>query len=153
MNPPISDRNSQRLKSGYDRACLEGMLPTAKLEFDRAFVTLIEDLEQRGMLEHTLVVVTGEMGRTPQINNLGGRDHWGRAWSVAMAGCGIRKGVVFGKTNDTGTEVKEDEVSIGDLFHTYLKALRLNPNASYQLGGQTNPVADPSGKAIKAVLA
>jgi len=122
-------------------------------EFDRTFVTLIQDLEENGMLEHTLVVVTGEMGRTPQINNLGGRDHWGRAWSVAMAGAGIKPGVVFGETNDTGTEVKADQVSIGDLFHTYLRALGLNPHANYHLNGQTNPIADPAGKAITAVLA
>lgn len=122
-------------------------------EFDRTFVTLIEDLEERGMLDHTLVVVTGEMGRTPQINNLGGRDHWGRAWSVAMAGCGIKKGIVFGKTNETGTEVKEHQVGIGDLFHTYLRALGLDPNADYELGGQSNPIADPAAKAIKAILA
>lgn len=122
-------------------------------EFDRTFVTLIDDLEQRGMLDHTLLVVTGEMGRTPQINNLGGRDHWGRAWSVAMAGCGIKRGVVYGETNATGTEVKTDQVGIGDLFHTYLRALGLDPTDRYHLEGQTNPIADPAGKAIRAVLA
>ena len=122
-------------------------------EFDRTFVTLLDDLEQRGMLEHTLVVVTGEMGRTPQINNFGGRDHWGRAWSVAMAGCGIKQGVVHGMTNDLGTEVKEDEVGIGDLFHTYLTALGIDSSADYHLNGQTNPVADPAARPIKAVLA
>ena len=89
-------------------------------------VTLLDDLEQRGMLEHTLVVVTGEMGRTPQINNLGGRDHWGRAWSVAMAGCGVKPGVVYGSTNDPGTEVKDKPVKLGDLFHTYLRALGID---------------------------
>lgn len=122
-------------------------------EFDRTFVTLLDDLEQRGLLERTLVVVTGEMGRTPQINNLGGRDHWGRAWSMALAGCGVKPGVVHGRTNDVGTEVVDGEVKIGDLFHTYLRALRLDPHAKYVIDGQTNPVADPAGKAIEAVLA
>jgi hypothetical protein len=122
-------------------------------EFDRTFVTLLDDLEQRGMLEHTLVVVTGEMGRTPQINNLGGRDHWGRAWSVAMAGCGIKQGIVHGATNDLGTEVKDHEVGIGDLFHTYLTALGIDSSEDYNLNGQTNPIADPAAKPIKAVLA
>jgi len=121
-------------------------------EFDRTFVALLDDLEQRGMLDHTLVVVTGEMGRTPQINNFGGRDHWGRAWSVAMAGCGIKRGVVHGETNATGTEVKDCQVGIGDLFHTYLRALGINSHAEYTLGGQTNPIADPAAKPIKAVL-
>lgn len=121
-------------------------------EFDRTLVTLLDDLERRGMLEHTLVVISGEMGRTPQINNLGGRDHWGRAWSVAMAGCGVKPGVVYGSTNETGTEVKEGEVKLGDLFHTYLTALGINSNATYEIDGQTNPVADPAAKPIAAVL-
>lgn len=121
-------------------------------EFDRTFVALLDDLERRGMLEHTLVVVSGEMGRTPTINNLGGRDHWGRAWSVAMAGCGVKPGVVYGSTNDAGTEVKDNIVKLGDLFHTYLTALGIDSHAKYELGGQNNPVADPAAKPIAAVL-
>lgn len=122
-------------------------------EFDRTLVTLLDDLSQRGMLEHTLVVITGEMGRTPQINNLGGRDHWGRAWSMAMAGCGVKPGVVYGSTNDTGTEVKDNPVKLGDLFHTYLRALGIDSRMKYEIDGQTNPVADPAAKPLDAVLA
>lgn len=122
-------------------------------EFDRTFVTLLDDLEQRGILEHTLVVVTGEMGRTPQINNLGGRDHWGRAWSMAMAGCGVNRGLVYGATNDSGTEVTENPVSHGDLFHTYLQALGIDSHMNYTLDDQTNPVADPDATPISALLA
>ena len=122
-------------------------------EFDRTFVTLLDDLEQRGILEHTLVVVTGEMGRTPQINNLGGRDHWGRAWSMAMAGCGVNPGLVYGATNDSGTEVTENPVSHGDLFHTYLQALGIDSHMNYTLDDQTNPVADPDATPISALLA
>lgn len=105
------------------------------------------------MLEHTLVVAVGEMGRTPQINNLGGRDHWGRAWSMAMAGCGVKPGVIYGSTNDTGTEVKENAVKLGDLFHTYLRALGINSRAMYQVNGQSNPIADPAAGPIDALLA
>jgi hypothetical protein len=122
-------------------------------EFDRTFITLLDDLEQRGLLEHTLVVVSGEMGRTPQINKLGGRDHWGRAWSMAMAGCGVKPGVVHGSTNDQGTEVKDGQVKLGDLFHTYLSALGLDSQAKYEIDGRTNPVADPAAKPITALLA
>jgi len=122
-------------------------------EFDRTLVTLLDDLEHRGMLEHTLVVISGEMGRTPQINNLGGRDHWGRAWSVAMAGCGVKPGLVYGSTNDTGTEVKDDPVKLGDLFHTYLTALGIDSHGMYEIGGRTNPVADPAAKPIAPLLA
>jgi hypothetical protein len=121
-------------------------------EFDRTFVTLLDDLEQRGMLEHTLVVVTGEMGRTPQINNLGGRDHWGRAWSMAMAGCGVHEGLVYGATNELGTEVAENPVSHGDLFHTYLQALGIDSHGNYLIDGQTNPIADPDAAPVKALL-
>ncbi len=122
-------------------------------EFDRTLVTLLDDLEQRGMLEHTLVVISGEMGRTPQINNLGGRDHWGRAWSVAMAGCGVKPGLVYGSTNEMGTEVKDNAVKLGDLFHTYLQAVGIDSRGKYEINGQTNPVADPAAKPIEAVLA
>lgn len=121
-------------------------------EFDRTFVTLLEDLSVRGMLEHTLVVIMGEMGRTPQINNLGGRDHWGRAWSIALAGCGVKPGIVYGATNETGVEVKDNPVKLGDLFHTYLRALGINSAMSYQIAGQSNPVADPAATPIDELL-
>ena len=121
-------------------------------EFDRTFIALLDDLQERGLLEHTLVVAVGEMGRTPQINNLGGRDHWGRAWSMAMAGCGVKPGVVHGATNDEGTEVKSGQVKLGDLFHTYLRALGIDSSQMYQVGGQTNPVADPAARPIAEVL-
>ncbi len=122
-------------------------------EFDRTLVTLLDDLRDRGMLEHTLVVITGEMGRTPRINNYGGRDHWGRCWSMAMAGCGVKPGVVYGATNDNGTEVKDETVKLGDLFHTYLRALGIDSRMAYKIGGQTNPVADPAARPIDALLA
>ncbi|HQW29520.1 MAG TPA: DUF1501 domain-containing protein, partial [Verrucomicrobiales bacterium] len=92
-------------------------------------------------------------GRTPQINNLGGRDHWGRAWSMAMAGCGVNPGLVYGATNDSGTEVTENPVSHGDLFHTYLQALGIDSHMNYTLDDQTNPVADPDATPISALLA
>ena len=120
---------------------------------DRAFSALISDLDERGLLDETLVVMMGEMGRTPQINNLGGRDHWGRAWSMAMAGCGLKPGVVYGSTNDTGTEVKDNPVKLGDLFHTYLRALSIDSGMMYEIGGQSNPVADPAAKSIDVLLA
>ncbi|MCA9114583.1 MAG: DUF1501 domain-containing protein [Planctomycetaceae bacterium] len=122
-------------------------------EFDRTFVTLLDDLSQRGMLEHTLVVAVGEMGRTPKINNFAGRDHWGRAWSMAMAGCGVKPGLVYGATNDDGTEVRDNPVRLGDLFHTYLRAVGIDSSAMYEINGQTNPIADPAARPIEALLA
>lgn len=122
-------------------------------EFDRTFVTLMQDFADRGLLEDTLVVITGEMGRTPKINQRAGRDHWGTAWSMAMAGCGIKPGVVYGKTNDEGTDVVEGEVDLGHLFHTWLSALGLDPTDTYDVGGGSNPVATPAAHAIKELLA
>jgi uncharacterized protein (DUF1501 family) len=122
-------------------------------EFDRTLAALLDDLSERGMLEHTLVVITGEMGRTPKINNLAGRDHWGRCWSMALAGCGVKPGVVYGATNKDGTDVSADVVSIGDLFHTYLSALGIDSRRDYDIAGVSHPIADPADKPINAVLA
>jgi uncharacterized protein (DUF1501 family) len=121
-------------------------------EFDRTFSTLLTDLADRGMLESTLVVVMSEFGRTPQINAGYGRDHWGTAWSVAMAGGKIHAGAVVGKTNDQGTAVVEREVDHGHLFHTYLEAVGLDSTATVDVGGRELPVADPARTAIKELL-
>ncbi|MFM7592590.1 MAG: DUF1501 domain-containing protein, partial [Isosphaeraceae bacterium] len=87
-------------------------------EFDRPYATFINDLAERGMLESTLVVMMSEFGRTPNINLYYGRDHWSRAWTVAMAGCGLHKGMAFGKTNEKGTAVTDGQVDHANLFHT-----------------------------------
>ena len=87
-------------------------------EFDRTFATLMTDLEDRGMLDHTLVIVYSEFGRTPKINHRYGRDHWGASFSVAVGGKGIQPGGVVGATNAKGTEVADREVDAGHLFHT-----------------------------------
>ena len=121
-------------------------------EFDQGFATLIDDLAQRGRLEHTLVVVMSEFGRTPRINHLYGRDHWSAAWSIALAGAGIKPGVVVGKTNANGTAVVDGEVHGGHLFHTYLRAVGLNPSDQFEANGREIQVADPSASAIKELL-
>src|SRR4051812_45214969 len=100
-------------------------------EFDQPFATLLDDLDVRGMLDSTLVIVMSEFGRTPTINRNYGRDHWGTAWSVALAGCGIKGGAVAGKTNANGTAVSDRMVNGGHLFHTYFKALGLDPKKNY----------------------
>jgi len=122
-------------------------------EFDRTFATLLDDLAQRGMLDSTLVVVASEFGRTPRINRNYGRDHWSKAWSVALAGCGIKGGVVHGKTNANGTAVTDGQVNGGHLFHTYLRAMKLNPEKNHYHQGRPIPMGDPKAEAIKEVLA
>lgn len=122
-------------------------------EFDRTFATLLDDLDQRGLLESTLVIVASEFGRTPNINRNMGRDHWGTAWSVALAGCGIRGGTAVGRTNAGGTAVTDRQVHGGHLFHTYLQALGLDSTRNHYVNARPIPMADPDASAIQEVLA
>jgi uncharacterized protein (DUF1501 family) len=122
-------------------------------EFDRPFATLVEDLEVRGLLDSTLIVVMSEFGRTPTINRNYGRDHWGTAWSVCLGGCGIKGGAVVGKTNANGTAVTDREVHGGHLFHTYFRALGLDPKKNWYIDSRPIPMADPTASAITEVLA
>ena len=101
----------------------------------------------------TLVVVMSEFGRTPTINYLYGRDHWGTAWSIALAGAGIKPGDVVGKTNANGTEVVDAQVGGGDLFHTYLRAVGLDPTDGFEVDGRAIQIADPAASAIGELLA
>src|SRR5262249_35275887 len=94
---------------------------------DPAFAALLNDLKEHGRLEKTLVIWMGEFGRTPRINGNTGRDHFPRAFNVALAGGGVRGGKVIGATSAEGTEVKERPVSVADLFCTFCHALKINP--------------------------
>jgi hypothetical protein len=121
--------------------------------YDQAFAAMIEDLAERGMLEHTLVITMSEFGRTPRINGHIGRDHWPEAWSVAMSGCGINRGICVGKTNDVGTWVDGDEHDIGHLFHTWFAALGIDTKKTeYNNMGQPLPLAHDDMHAVKELL-
>jgi uncharacterized protein (DUF1501 family) len=122
-------------------------------EFDQAFSALIDDLAASGRLEHTLVIVMSEFGRTPRINYLYGRDHWSAAWSIALAGAGIKPGVVVGKTNANGTAVVDGQVHAGHLFHTYMRAVGLDPSDPFDVNGRAIQIADPAASAIPGLLA
>ncbi len=119
---------------------------------DPAWSTLLVDLEERGLLKDTLVVWMGEVGRTPYINNRAGRDHFIRAWTIVLAGGGIKGGQHYGETDADGKEVKTDPVSEGDLFATIYKTLGMNPREKHYVG--VRPVwATPEGSgAIKELL-
>lgn len=90
------------------------LLPPA----DQAFAALVEDLEQRGLLDETLVVAMGEFGRTPKINASGGRDHWPDCYSIALAGGGVKGGSVYGASDADGGYPASDPVTPGDLAAT-----------------------------------
>jgi hypothetical protein len=94
---------------------------------DPGFATLVSDLKQRGLLERTLVIWMGEFGRTPLINPRAGRDHFPLAFSVALAGGGVRGGQAVGTTSPDGTEVTDRPVTVPDLFCTFCHALGIDP--------------------------
>jgi hypothetical protein len=121
-------------------------------EFDKTFSILLDDLHDRGMLENTLVLVYSEFGRTPKINVRYGRDHWGTAWSTVLGGCGIQPGAIIGSTNAEGTAVADREVDSGHLFHTYLRAVGLDPTADHDRPGRSVPIGDPAADSIKELL-
>ena len=91
--------------------------------FDQAFAALIGDLERRGLLESTLVMVTTEFGRTPKINGDGGRDHWPKVFSVVLAGGGIRAGQVVGTSDAIGAEPQDAPLTVEDLATTVYHCL------------------------------
>jgi uncharacterized protein (DUF1501 family) len=113
----------------------------------------VDDLHLRGLLSTTLIMVISEFGRTPNINHLYGRDHWSKAWSVALGGCGIAPGAVVGKTNGQGTEVVDRQVNGGHLFHTYFQALGLDSQKNFYIDQRPIPMADPKTEAIREILA
>ncbi len=121
-------------------------------EFDQAFPALLDDLDQRGLLANTLVIVIGDFGRTPKINFSGGRDHWPRASSVALAGAGVAGGVVVGKTDKQAGEPVERPVKIEDFAATVYKILGIDFDKEYQANGRPVRIVK-DGVPVKEVLA
>jgi hypothetical protein len=111
-------------------------------EVDPGLSTLVLDLEQRGMLENTLVVWMGEFGRTPKIKADGGRDHYSKGWPVVLAGGGVRGGQVIGETDPDGIDVSDRPVGISDLFVSFCQVMGLDPSEEY---------VTPDGRPIKLV--
>jgi uncharacterized protein (DUF1501 family) len=111
---------------------------------DPAWSGLLTDLAERNLLADTLVVWMGEVGRTPYINNRAGRDHFIRAWTIVLAGGGVRGGQHYGATDRDGREVVDNPVGEGDLFATIYTALGVNPRVRHYVG--TRPIwATPEG--------
>ena len=100
-------------------------------QFDKTFASFIEDLQQRGLLQETLVVVMGEFGRTPKVNPNGGRDHWGSVFSVVMAGAGIGGGQIIGSSDRLGALPETRPVHPQDLAATIFHLLGIDPAGSF----------------------
>lgn len=100
------------------------------------------------------MIAMSEFGRTPRVNGHLGRDHWPEAWSLAMAGCGLKKGVVAGATSDAGTWVTTEPYDIGHMFHTWFSALGIDSgNTEYNNNGQPLPIAHEDCGPVAEVLA
>jgi len=97
-------------------------------QLDKAVSALLTDLMDQGLLDETLVLMTGEMGRTPRINSNAGRDHWSRAWSVLMAGGGLTRGQVLGSTTKDGSDPVSRPVHLNDLLATVYHQLGIEPD-------------------------
>mgnify|MGYP003343370131 CR=1 FL=1 len=95
-------------------------------ELDQAMSALVEDLEQRGLLDNTAIIWMGEFGRTPNINGNTGRDHWARSWSVVVGGAGFKSGITVGETNEDGKEIIGEAYTSQDLMASVLKSLDIS---------------------------
>jgi hypothetical protein len=137
---------------GYDtHANHEKSTKPLMTDFDRAFPVLLEDLEQRGMLANTLVLVIGDFGRTPKINFSAGRDHWPRAFSVALAGAGVHGGAVVGTTDKQAGEPVDRPVKIEDLAATVYRLLGIDFNKDYHANGRPIRIVN-DGTPVKELL-
>jgi hypothetical protein len=120
---------------------------------DPAWATLLSDLQDRGLLDSTLIVWMGEFGRTPVVNPRQGRDHFPNAWSVVLGGGGIRGGQAFGQTGKDGMTAGDRPVAVPDLLATVCLALGIDP-AKQNMSNVARPIriVDLSAKPVKEVL-
>jgi hypothetical protein len=119
---------------------------------DKGMSALVEDLEQRGLLEDTAIIWMGEFSRTPRINGNAGRDHWARSWSIVVGGAGMNGGIAVGATNDDGTKVITDPYSSQDVMASVCKALGIPLSTTFTSNsGRPMKIAN-SGKIIKELF-
>jgi hypothetical protein len=118
---------------------------------DQAFSALLEDLQQRGLLDETLVVAMGEFGRTPRINPQQGREHWGPCSTTVFAGGGIRGGQVFGKSDRIASYPTENPVSPEDVLATMYHSLGIRPDSEVH-DREGRPVRICDGRAMTALF-
>ncbi len=121
--------------------------------FDQAFAALIRDLDDRGMLERTMVIVCSEFGRTPMVNAGAGRDHWPRVFSTILAGGGLQRGVVYGESDAIAAEPRRDAVSPEDLACTVYRQLGITPTKELMAPGNRPLEIVEGGTPIAGVLA
>jgi hypothetical protein len=120
---------------------------------DPAWASLIDDLKTRGLLDSTLIVWMGEFGRTPKINEQGGRDHFPNAWSSVLCGGPVKGGQVIGRTSDDGMTVADKPVTVPDLLATVCTALGIDPmKQNISNVGRPIRIVDPESKPIQELV-
>jgi hypothetical protein len=121
---------------------------------DQIYPALVDDLQERGLLDSTLVVVMGEMGRTPRVNqSAGGRDHWPQCGFILLTGGGVKRGLVYGKSDKHAAYPVENPVSSADHVATVYHLLGIDPHLMVNdLSGRPRPVT-PGGRVVWEVIA
>jgi hypothetical protein len=128
---------------------MQGQMPV----FDQAFATLIRDLERRGLLDSTLVMISSEFGRTPKINGTAGRDHWPKVFSVVLAGGGIKKGFIYGTSDATASEPENDPLTVEDLAMTVYRQIGIDATKKLMAPGNRPIDIVREGKVRKELIA
>ncbi|MEI6234659.1 MAG: DUF1501 domain-containing protein [Planctomycetota bacterium] len=121
--------------------------------FDHALAGLITDLDQRGLLDSTIVMVMSEFGRSPKINTDAGRDHYSRCFSVALAGGGLTRGQIYGSSNSTASEPDVDPVPVEDMLFTVYNQLGINADERLMAPGDRPIDIIRGGKLVKGIVA
>ena len=138
---------------------LQDLLPKMTRDVDQPAAALVKDLKQRGMLDDTLVIWGGEFGRTPYAQGGAnrekyGRDHHGKAYSIWMAGGGIKPGMSFGSTDDFGFNTQDNPVHVHDLQATILHCLGINhERLTYRFQGRQFRLTDVHGRVVRDIIA
>jgi hypothetical protein len=122
-------------------------------QFDQAFAALIRDLDNRKMLDSTLVMVSSEFGRSPKINQTSGRDHWPKVFSVCMAGGGMKKGLIYGTSDSTGTDPDQNPLGVEDFAATIYHQLGIDPDKRLMSPGDRPIQIVRGGKVVNDLIA
>lgn len=144
------DHHGDEVKWGGIKKGLTPLLPSV----DRTLHAIVTDLEDRGLLDSTLILMMGEFGRSPVINKNAGRDHWNRVMSMVMAGGGLRHGQVIGSTDKHGGDIETRRVAPGDLAATVYHHLGIEQNTNWiDPQGRPRPIVADGGKVISELVA
>jgi len=129
-------------------ASIKGQMPS----LDQGLAMLLKDLDERGLLDSTLVMVSSEFGRTPKINNTAGRDHWPKVFSVLLAGGGVKGGQIYGSSNATASEPENDPVGPQDLAATMYHQMGIISDKEIMAPGDRPIEIVDGGKVIKGLI-